>query len=64
MGTRVSSFPFVLFYIEGNQTCFADSSDSDTKKLVANAVLESTKKSKNVYAHFSCDMKIIGRVTK
>ena len=35
----------LLFYMERNQTRFVESSDSDIKKLVANAVLESTKKS-------------------
>ena len=30
--------------MEEKQTCFLESSDSDTKKLVANAFLESTRK--------------------
>ena len=34
-----------LFYMEKNQTRFLESSDSDIKKLLANAVLESTRKS-------------------
>ena len=36
---------FVLFNMEGNQTSLIESSDSDIKKLMASAVLESTKKS-------------------
>ena len=39
------TFSFLLFYMEEKQTCFVESSDSDIKKLVANAVPESTKKS-------------------
>ena len=35
------------FYIEEKQTRFLESSDSDIKKLVANAVPESTRKSTN-----------------
>ena len=35
----------LLFYMERNQIRFVESSDSDIKKLVANAVLESIKKS-------------------
>ena len=38
-------FSVLLFYLEGNQTCLLESSDRDIKKLFANAVLESTKKS-------------------
>ena len=43
---RPMSFKFsvFLFYMEGNQTRFVESSDSDIRKLVANAVPESTKK--------------------
>ena len=60
----VWSFNFfvLLFYMEGNQTCFVESSDSDIKKLFAN-VPESTKKSKFI-AWFSCDTKINERVIK
>ena len=36
-------FSFLLFYVEGNQTRFVESSDSDIKKLAANAVPESTE---------------------
>ena len=43
--------------MEGNQTCCVDSSDSDIKKLAANAVLERAQKSqKNVYARFNCNI--------
>ena len=40
---RHKSFKFslLLFYMEGNQTRFVESSDSDIKKLLAIAVLES-----------------------
>ena len=45
--SQLKSFTFssLLFYIEEKQTRFVDSSDSEIKKVVANAVLESTKKS-------------------
>jgi len=39
------NFSALLFYMKGNQTRFVESSDSYIKKLVTNAVLESTKKS-------------------
>jgi len=39
------NFSGLLFYMEGNQTRFVESSDSYIKKLVAIAVRESTKKS-------------------
>ena len=39
-------FSVLIFYMEGNQTCFVEYSNSDIKKLVTNAVLASTKKSK------------------
>ena len=44
--SRHKSFKFslLLFYMEGNQTRFVESSDSDIKKLLAIAVPESTKK--------------------
>ena len=45
--SRYTSFKFsvVLFYMEGNQTRFVESNNSDIKKLIANAVPENTKKS-------------------
>ena len=45
--SRHKSFKFsvLVFYMEGNQTRFVESSNSDIKKLVTNAVLASTKKS-------------------
>jgi len=56
------NFSVLLFYMEGNQTRFVESSDSYNKKLVANAVLESTKMpTKYAIARLSCDMKINGR---
>ena len=63
--SRNKSFKFsvLLFYMEGNQTRFVESSDSDIL-LVANAVPESRKKSTNVYTRFNCDMKVNGRVIK
>ena len=39
------NFSVLLFYMEGDQSRFAESSDSDIKKLFANAVPESTRKS-------------------
>ena len=38
-------FSFLLFNMEGNQTIVIESSDGDIKKLMANAVPESTKES-------------------
>ena len=56
-------FSVLLFYMEGNQTRFVESSDSDIKKLFANAVAGSTKNStKYAVARFNCNMKIDGRV--
>ena len=57
-------FSVLLFYMEGNQTRLVESRYSDIKKLVANAVPESRKKSTNVYTRFNCDMKVNGRVIK
>ena len=64
--SRHKSFKFsvLLFYMEGNQIRFVESRYSDIKKLVANAVPESRKKSANVYTRFNCDMKVNGRVIK
>ena len=39
------NFSFLLFNVEGNQTHVIESSDSDSKKLMASAVPESTKES-------------------
>ena len=38
--------------MEGNQTSVIESSDSDIKKLMASAVLESTKKSQKYAVNF------------
>ena len=49
--TRKKSFYFssLLFNVQGKkQTCFKEPGDIDIKKLVANALLESTNKSKNM----------------
>ena len=45
--SRYTNFKFsvLLFYMEGNQTRFVESNNSDIKKLIANAVPENTKKS-------------------
>ena len=45
--SRLNSFTFssLLFYMEEKQTRFVKSLDNEIKKLVANAVPESTKKS-------------------
>jgi len=40
----------------GKQTCFVESSDNDSKKLVEKVVPESTK---DVYARFNCNMNTI-----
>ena len=53
VGARVSSFPFSYFTWTENQTRFIESSDSEIKKLVVNAVPESVKKSTNVNAGFN-----------
>ena len=44
--SQLKSFTFssLLFYMEETQTRFVKSSDNEIKKLVANAVPESTKK--------------------
>ena len=39
------NFSFLLFHMEGNQSRVIESSDSESKKLMASAVPESTKKS-------------------
>ena len=41
MSRRISNFCGLLFYMEGNQTRFVESRDSDIKKLVVSAVPES-----------------------
>ena len=43
-GGKKNSFSSLLFYMVEKQTRFVESIDSDIKKLVANAVPESTKK--------------------
>ena len=45
--SQLKSFTFssLLFYMEKKQTRFVKSSDNEIKKLIANAVPESTKKS-------------------
>ena len=45
VSTRISTFFFLLFSMEGNRTSVIESSDGDIKKLMASAVPESTKKS-------------------
>ena len=65
---RHKSFKFslLLFYTEGNQTRFVESSDSDIRKLLAIAVPDKKvqKRQQNVYARFNCDMKINEKVIK
>ena len=57
------NFSILLFYKEGYQSHFVESSNGDSKKLFANAVPEGTKMSTKYAAlRFNCDMKINGRV--
>ena len=43
------NFSVLLFYMEGNQARFVKSSDSDIKKLVANAVPENMNQKRRVF---------------
>ena len=43
------NFSVLLFYMGGNQTRFLESSDSDIKKLVANAVPENMNQKHRVF---------------
>ena len=49
--------------MEAKQTHFVESSNSDIKKLVANAVLESTKKVKNMLSMSLKVKKVTSRVS-